>query len=147
MVITVKGGVLMLPTITRTGFTESEDAVLTDILEQSYTGLTNQQIADKNNISISSFYRMKKTEKFVNEILKQEKMRARALLPLAISVTEDMLTSDKTTDTAKASLIKMIMASNSLLKADDSKPVSNVEKQSENIEKLMIQYGIKKKAE
>jgi len=137
----------MLPTITRTGFTESEDAVLTDILEQSYTGLTNQQIADKNNISISSFYRMKKTEKFVNEILKQEKLRARALLPLAISVTENMLTSNKTTDTAKASLIKMIMASNSLLKADDSKPVSNVEKQSENIEKLMIQYGIKKKAE
>lgn len=134
----------MLPTVTRTGFSESEDAVLTDILEQTYSGLTNQQIADNNGISISSFYRLKKTEKFVTEILKQEKLRARALLPLAISVTEDMLTSDKTTDTAKASLIKMIMASNSLLKSDEPvKHKTDKQNDAEDLDNLMIHYGIK----
>ena len=124
-----------------------DQRIVDEVLSQDVTGKSNEQIAKELNISLRTFYRRKSKESVANEILQHTKQKAEMLLPLAVQMAEKMLLSEDTSDTARVNLIKLIYQNTGITKPDEPVGTAKQNSSEENIERLMVRYGIRKEAE
>lgn len=88
------------------------------ILKAEYTGLNNQDIAERLGISIRTLYRWQAKKNFNDELIKQSQKLMNEFLSTAYSELRKLISGTDVNDSHKIKAIRLYLESQGLLKSD-----------------------------